>query len=124
MIRSTPMSAEEEAYVEDVIDIAGDVAVKSRPVEELIKSPVALSAGNSPTYKHEEDDTVVEQFAAGAPSGVMMSPFTAYFSRQLPRSPVRGEVQLQKADFDPLFLEQCADLVFEKDLCQHFSRYI
>lgn len=57
----------------------------------------------------------------------MMSPFTAYFSRQLPRSPALRECgsQLQqKADFDPLFLEQCAGLVLQKNLCQHFSQYI
>ena len=123
----TPMSGEEEVYVEDVIDIAKDSAVKSRPVEELIRSPVALSVGDSRTFECGDDDMAVEQLATDPPSNVMMSPFTAYFSRQLPRSPALNECgsQLQlKADFDPEFLEQCADLVFEKDLCQHFRQYI
>ena len=121
------MSGEEEAYVEDVIDIARDSVVKSRPVEELIGSPVELSVGNSRTSGYEDDDAMVEQLPADPPGSVMMSPFTAYFSRQLPRSPALGECgsQLQqRADFDPLFLEQCAGLVLQKNLCQHFSQYI
>lgn len=117
---STPMSGEEEVYVEDVIDIAKDSAVKSRPVEELIQSHVELSVGSSRTPGYGDDDIMIEQLATDPPSNVMMSPFTAYFNKQLPRSPALNEsgsqVQL-KADFDPQFLEQCADLVFEKDLC-------
>ena len=54
------MSGEEEAYVEDVIDIARDSVVKSRPVEELISSPVELSVGNSRTSGYEDDDAMVE----------------------------------------------------------------
>ena len=121
------MSGEEEVYVEDVIDIAKDSAVRSRPVEELIRSPVELSVSSPHVSGHNDGDMVIEQLVADPPSNVMMSPFTAYFNKQLPRSPALSECgsQLQQsADFDPLFLERCADLVFEKDLCQHFSRYI
>ena len=113
------MSGEEEAYVEDFIDIAKDPAVKPRPVEELIQSPVELDVPKSQPAVRSADDITVEQLAA-PPGNVMMSPFTAYFSRQMPRSPALNDSGLSpslKPDFDPFFLDQCIDILFEKNLC-------